>query len=514
MGGSSGLSDFAQFGLLATDPTGGGFAMLCGPCCYVVWLVSFCLLCRATYARACDWNYDDSTGQGPSEWKNLCHGTYKLCGEGLIQSPVDIPLPDWKEERMLAERNINFKLGVEGEETELEFEFSKAGPTFRVLYPTTSLLPSFWPHIQNEDLPSPEAYLLVQLRVHSPSEHKLQGRQFPLELQLIHRVIDVDEKSEAADSNVTWVNVALLLEKAAVEPASSFAQLDSASPAGVVWKLLNVSSDFGQSIKLKVSDLYRWADGVGDHGHRVLTFSRYQGSHTIPPCSPTVSWLVGNRPLGVPADVLRVLQDNLGRRANSRPVQPLNGRSVSLNILSEFIRTDCTKDCEHKQEEQIDQVIGVFQREQGDHVRTTSTPLEKLRTSLGFNISAHGFLLRLCVPLVSLLGFLRSWRRGSTALPDAVYCWGCVDCRRPATMLGGFPLPGDIYQPGSAGKSKETPHRKHEHDKKMVSFKGGRKLGFVLKGSPVRSMKDPGQELNRQEYNEYARQFEEIATQA
>ena len=67
------------------------------------------------------------------------------------------------------------------------------------------------------------------------------------------------------------------------------------------------------------------------NGHR--PYVHYVGSLTTPPCSEEVQWFIFADTVTLPASQVDAFQQyadkaNPGLRANSRPLQPLNGRSI------------------------------------------------------------------------------------------------------------------------------------------------------------------------------------------
>jgi carbonic anhydrase len=58
------------------------------------------------------------------------------------------------------------------------------------------------------------------------------------------------------------------------------------------------------------------------------SYYAYLGSLATPPCSEGVQWFVFREPVEVDASYIRRLLDLVG--PNARPVQPLNGRPISL----------------------------------------------------------------------------------------------------------------------------------------------------------------------------------------
>lgn len=140
-----------------------------------------------------------------------------------------------------------------------------------------------------------------ELHFHRISEHAVRGRQFPLEAHLVHesddgRLLIVAAFVKFGDWNRQLMRIQQLapLERGqASEPSE-------------------ITFDANQFL--------------GPEDER--RFYRYEGSLTVPPCTEGVQWLVLERVL-----VAGMKQQYHFRRlvhGNYRPIQPHNGRTVSL----------------------------------------------------------------------------------------------------------------------------------------------------------------------------------------
>lgn len=143
-----------------------------------------------------------------------------------------------------------------------------------------------------------DAFALAQFHFHSPAEHTLDRRAYPLELHFVHRngaghlaVVGVFIEEGAENAALA----ALLAQMPVAEGEQSATQVDVDLNA------------------LLPPDRAYFA---------------YAGSLTTPPCSEGVRWNVLRTPLQASPEQIAALREALG--ASSRHVQPLGQRTVLL----------------------------------------------------------------------------------------------------------------------------------------------------------------------------------------
>jgi len=141
-----------------------------------------------------------------------------------------------------------------------------------------------------------QVYELASFNFHSPSEHTVAGKAFPLEMQLTH----------TSPRNSAMVSV--LFELGAENEFLNSLHWDELPPAGgkaTVDKLLNVA-------QVLPFDLNYW---------------HYQGSLTEPPCTEGTLWYILQQPVMLSQKQLDRLTSTL-KMQNNRPIQPLNSRKI------------------------------------------------------------------------------------------------------------------------------------------------------------------------------------------
>jgi carbonic anhydrase len=220
------------------------------------------------------WSYTGA--DSPAHWGSL-DPTYHVCSTGRRQSPINLVrsargrLPRLR----FSYRNSIFALHNNGHAVEAE-----AGSG-------------------NIVTASGVAYRLSQLHFHAPSEHRVGGRSFALELHLVH---------ESSSGRLLVLGV--LIRRGRANPA--FARLIAALPAGP-----------GQRRRLTGLNALSLLPEKGQ-GARYT----YSGSLTTPPCTEGVGWNVFATPVELsPAQIRRftAIYDH-----NNRPLQRSNGRAVRL----------------------------------------------------------------------------------------------------------------------------------------------------------------------------------------
>lgn len=222
--------------------------------------------------KASDWDYNGSSG--PAQWASLTD-EFKPCKAGKRQSPVDIDAPG-PNAKLLPIR-FHYK--------EAELTVSNTGHTIKAEFPVGN-------YVEIDG----ERFDLVQLHFHTPSEHKVTGIPYDLEMHLVHR---------SPEGRLAYL--AVLFEEGAHNKALD--KLFEAMPPEEGVHPERIAFDPAKTLPTK------------------RTFYRYDGSITTPPCTEGVLWHVLTQPL----ELSRKQHDQFALlyKFNARPVQPLNGRSLT-----------------------------------------------------------------------------------------------------------------------------------------------------------------------------------------
>ncbi len=213
------------------------------------------------------WGY---TGKaGPEHWGSLSP-EFATCSTGKEQSPIDVP----NAEGGAVKTNYN----------DTKVNVVNNGHTIQLNYAAGSSL-------QSEGA----EYDLLQFHFHSPSEHTLNGKSFPLEVHFVHK---------AQDGTLAVVGVMF-------EEGAENAELAK------IWKDMPKAAN-----EVTTSDVTVNAGNLLPVDQTVI---RYAGSLTTPPCSEGVKWHVMTSPIEASKEQVEKFLSTVP--ANNRPLQPLNDRS-------------------------------------------------------------------------------------------------------------------------------------------------------------------------------------------
>lgn len=138
---------------------------------------------------------------------------------------------------------------------------------------------------------------LKQFHFHSPSENRIDGRQFPLECHLVH-----------ADKDGNLAVVSILFEPGAPNPV-----------LGKAWSAMPAKAGDKAALPAGINVASMLPDN--------MDYYRFNGSLTTPPCSEGVWWFVAKKPVSVSQEQVDQFVKTIGY-ANNRPIQPVNARPV------------------------------------------------------------------------------------------------------------------------------------------------------------------------------------------
>ncbi|HXY42322.1 MAG TPA: carbonic anhydrase family protein [Vicinamibacteria bacterium] len=238
-------------------------------------------------AHAPHWSYEGA--EDPSHWASLSP-EFAVCGSGRWQSPIDI----------VTSAATPLQPGAAGfEAARLETTDTRTVPVDVVNNGHTIQVDAVGSDVL---VIGDERYVLQQFHFHTPSEHTVDGRSYPLEVHFVHR---------SAGGKLAVVG--LLFEEGAENAALTPYWSRMPKSAGPPVDLGKGGVDVRKVLPARL-DVYRYA-----------------GSLTTPPCSEGVNWLVLKE--HKTASTAQIEAFRALMRHDNRPVQPLGGRAIHSDVI-------------------------------------------------------------------------------------------------------------------------------------------------------------------------------------
>jgi len=216
------------------------------------------------------WSY--SGGSGPAHWGEL-EAEYRSCKTGTMQSPVDLV---GATNAGLPKIEFDYRISP--------LEIVNNGHTVQINVAKGSSI-----------VIDGERFELLQFHFHTPSEHLVAGKRFPMEMHFVHKntagqLAVIGVMVEGGAKNIAFQEIVPHLPKQAGKPR----------------KVADVA--------INPRDLL-----PGDQ-----RYYRYMGSLTTPPCTEGVNWYVLKQPVEVDDRQITTAATVIGR--NARPPLPRNHR--------------------------------------------------------------------------------------------------------------------------------------------------------------------------------------------
>lgn len=191
-----------------------------------------------------DYSYDSSSPTGPSSWGSLAN--YQTCGTGTSQSPIDFPTS--YELSILARPVLVYTIATMHLHSKTENWALECDPNDDC----------------GEMIYHEKSYKVLNIHFHTPSEHLVDGKQYPLECHIVH---------QAASGE--YAVLATMFEYAA-------GLVGNSGPNEVVTKILDGVCNNETSIEVPLAAILGPVEGI----------LSYTGSLTTPPCSEGVMFFM------------------------------------------------------------------------------------------------------------------------------------------------------------------------------------------------------------------------------
>jgi carbonic anhydrase len=219
------------------------------------------------------WGYEGS--EGPDTWGKLSPD-YALCASGRNQAPINIEG---------ALKAINIK-PLSAHYSEAGKEILNNGHTIQINFEPGDILTL-------DGIP----FGLKQVHFHAPSENKIAGKSYPLEGHFVH-----------ADANGNLAVIAVM-----------FANGRANAGLQNLWHQMPLKEGASVPLDTKVKPMALMP--------RNMSYYRYSGSLTTPPCSEGVRWIVLKHPITASKEQIDAFMKVMHHH-NNRPIQATNGRVI------------------------------------------------------------------------------------------------------------------------------------------------------------------------------------------
>jgi len=223
------------------------------------------------------WSY--SGEHGPAHWGAVAADD-AVCGNGKSQSPIDLASAAAK-----AGKNGAFKIHYESGAVALLNNGHTVQADVSDAADTVSL--------------DGASYTLAQFHFHTPSEHAVDGKHYPLEMHFVN-------KDAGGHIAVVGVFVKTGAENKLLAPVFS-ALPSTETPAG---------THAGKPVQVDIA-------AVLPKNHKAYVYS---GSLTTPPCTEGVHWIVLEQPIEMSSAQIEAFKTIF--HDNHRPLQKTGGREV------------------------------------------------------------------------------------------------------------------------------------------------------------------------------------------
>ena len=230
---------------------------------------------KAADSDAIHWSYSGETG--PRYWGDLAPENIN-CKIGKNQSPIDLRDRAAVGTNGLPQLDIHYR--------DVPLKVLNNGHTLQVNYPLGSYIKV-----------GGHRYELLHYHFRTPSEHKKEGFNYPLEVQLVHK-----------DGDGNYAVMGIIFQEG--EDNEHVQTLLSHLPKKVG------KQEIHRNVNLNP---VMFMPGNTD-------FYKYSGSLTTPPCSEGVYWIVFKQPIEASAEQIQQMNEVMGE--NARPVQEMNSRAV------------------------------------------------------------------------------------------------------------------------------------------------------------------------------------------
>jgi carbonic anhydrase len=176
-------------------------------------------------------------------------------------------------------------------------------------------------------------YNLQEFHMHTPSEHKVNGVHYAMEIQFVHTLAEgTDSSGWSWAPHHTLIIAQFFKAGVGIGTPNWVRQLSQAAAAGLAKDPAQVIPINFAAISQNVMVGSLPQNGPPNKNFRpnYENWFKYDGSLTTPPCTEGVQWVMLRNPIFIEMSDLNAIKRLEGE--NYRPVQPTNGRKLISNI--------------------------------------------------------------------------------------------------------------------------------------------------------------------------------------
>lgn len=268
------------------------------------------------------------------------------CKEGKEQSPIDLPKAEEAIDSPVAPLFNYFKVQPTAEETTLDGLLSQGKNIKLRIF--ENALKVMHPNLGRIITVDGSIYKAEEIIIHTPSEHRIAGKKYSAEIQVIHYGVT---KGDIAKQ----IMLSFLFEETPGEYNKFFDSIDSFNLPNVVTKMKSLWNE------LYIPDVfYSTEDTEEVTGTKKFSFYTYQGSLTAPPCTENTIVYVASKPIPLSSTTIKLLQEAIripDRKdendviysadilpENDRKIQNRNGRPVFYFDHEKYCGPDAPKE--------------------------------------------------------------------------------------------------------------------------------------------------------------------------
>lgn len=280
-----------------------------------------------TASRNCNekWNYANKG----TDWECTCK-------EGIMQSPIDLPAKEAAVGTSLTPMFTYELVKADAEESTID-GLVEANKKISIMYEKGAIR-IFHPNMGKIVGIDGSVYVAEEIVFHTPSEHKINGQQFDLEMQVIHYG---RSKGDIANQVV----LSILFKNSPGHYNKFLDKIDFFNLPNPEEKVISLNHDFF------IPSVFLDTDQDDVISMEPFSFYNYEGSLTAPPCTERTTYYVTADPVPLSNTIIELFKEALSRPSkvrtdgngnvmdvsvdynvneNNREIQPENGRQIFL----------------------------------------------------------------------------------------------------------------------------------------------------------------------------------------